>query len=80
MSAGASMSHRLRAAASTLAVWLFGLIWALPLLYAIWAAFHPSAFATRFDVLAPLTLQNFAHAWSSAPFARYFLNTALLVL
>jgi sn-glycerol 3-phosphate transport system permease protein len=29
--------------------------------------------------LAPLTLDNFATAWSAAPFARYFLNTALLV-
>ena len=45
--------------ASTTAAWLFGLLWALPLLYAIWAAFHPSAFATNFDPLAPLTLAEF---------------------
>jgi sn-glycerol 3-phosphate transport system permease protein len=64
----------------TAAVWLFALIWALPLLYAIWAAFHPSAFATRFNLLAPLTLENFRRAWLAAPFARYFLNTVLLVL
>ncbi|HVX78939.1 MAG TPA: carbohydrate ABC transporter permease [Bradyrhizobium sp.] len=64
----------------TAAVWLFALIWALPLLYALWAAFHPSAFATNFNLLAPLTLENFQRAWVAAPFARYFLNTVLLVL
>jgi sn-glycerol 3-phosphate transport system permease protein len=65
---------------STLAAWTFALLWALPLLYAIWAAFHPSAFATRFDLTAPLTLENFVQAWNAAPFARYFLNTVILVL
>ncbi len=28
---------------------------------------------------APLTLDNFARAWAAAPFARYFVNTVLLV-
>jgi sn-glycerol 3-phosphate transport system permease protein len=65
---------------STAAAWLLGLVWALPLLYAIWAAFHPSAYATNFNVTAPLTLDNFSRAWSAAPFARYFLNTVVLVL
>jgi sn-glycerol 3-phosphate transport system permease protein len=74
------ISARLIKLISTAAIWLFALIWALPLLYAIWAAFHPSAFATRFDSLAPLTLENFRRAWLAAPFARYFLNTVLLVL
>jgi sn-glycerol 3-phosphate transport system permease protein len=62
-----------------IAAWLLALLWLLPLLYAFWAAFHPPAFATRFDLLAPLTLENFAKAWGFAPFARYFLNTAILV-
>ncbi|WP_022720678.1 carbohydrate ABC transporter permease [Rhodopseudomonas sp. B29] len=65
---------------TTTAAWLFALLWALPLLYAIWAAFHPAAFATLFDLSAPLTLDNFTRAWAAAPFARYFLNTVLLVL
>ncbi|WP_353174715.1 carbohydrate ABC transporter permease [Paracandidimonas soli] len=63
----------------TLGAWLLGLLWILPLTYAVWAAFHPSAYATRFDLFAPLTLQNFRAAWEAAPFARYFLNTFLLV-
>ena len=65
---------------STLAAWAFALLWALPLLYAFWAAFHPAAYATRFELTAPLTLENFTQAWNAAPFARYFLNTVMLVL
>ena len=63
----------------TIAAWLLALLWILPLAYAVWTAFHPTEFSTRFVLLAPLTLDNFARAWSAAPFARYFLNTTLLV-
>lgn len=62
-----------------LAAWLLALLWILPLLYAEWTAFHPAEFATRFDLGAPLTLDNFRRAWAAAPFARYFFNTTLLV-
>jgi sn-glycerol 3-phosphate transport system permease protein len=58
---------------------LLAVLWVLPLVYAFWAAFHPSGYATRFDPLAPLTLENFQRAWAVAPFARYVLNTVLLV-
>jgi sn-glycerol 3-phosphate transport system permease protein len=63
----------------TSAAWLLGLLWVLPLVYAVWTAFHPAANATRFDLTAPLTLQNFSAAWQAAPFARYFANTTMLV-
>jgi sn-glycerol 3-phosphate transport system permease protein len=63
----------------TLAAWTLGLLWLLPLLFAVWTAFHPSAYVATFDLFAPLTLENFATAWKAAPFARYFLNTVLLV-
>mgnify|MGYP003390028756 FL=1 len=63
----------------TVAPWLLALLWILPLAYAVWAAFHPGEYSTRFEPLAPLTLENFARAWAAAPFARYFVNTALLV-
>nr|WP_085125781.1 carbohydrate ABC transporter permease [Tistlia consotensis] len=63
----------------TAGAWLLGLVWALPLVYALWTAFHPSAYSARFDLLAPLTLENFVRAWAAAPFARYFLNSFLLV-
>ncbi|MBV9139190.1 MAG: carbohydrate ABC transporter permease [Hyphomicrobiales bacterium] len=61
------------------AAWALGLFWLAPLAYAIWTAFHPAAYATHFDLLAPLTLENLERAWHAAPFARYFLNTIILV-
>jgi sn-glycerol 3-phosphate transport system permease protein len=61
------------------AAWLLAILWLLPLLYAVWTAFHPAEFSARFEALAPLTLDNFVQAWNAAPFARYFLNTFLLV-
>ena len=56
------------------------MLWLLPLLYAVWSAIHPTEFAARFDLLAPLTTDNFTKAWNAAPFPRYFLNTSALVL
>jgi len=63
----------------TAGAWLLGLLWLLPLVYAMWAAFHPAEFSTRFVLTAPLTLENFQKAWIAAPFARYFVNTMALV-
>lgn len=63
----------------TTAAWMLAILWALPLFYAIWTAFHPAEFSTRFSLTAPLTLENFANAWKAAPFTRYFVNTIMLV-
>jgi len=49
----------------TVAAWVLGILWVLPLLYALWTAFHAPEYSTRFVL--------------SAPFARYFLNTVMLV-
>jgi sn-glycerol 3-phosphate transport system permease protein len=70
---------RLTRTLEILGAWMLGILWVLPLLYAAWTAFHPSQYATHFDLLAPLTLENFGRAWDAAPFARYFLNTFILV-
>jgi sn-glycerol 3-phosphate transport system permease protein len=70
--------HRTALALETVGAWLLGVLWILPLGYAVWTAFHPSEFAVHFVPTAPLTLENFANAWAAAPFARYFLNTVLL--
>ncbi len=72
-------SRGLVRALETTGAWLLGLLWVLPLVYAIWTAFHPAEFSTRFAPTAPLTLENFARAWQAAPFARYFVNTVALV-
>jgi sn-glycerol 3-phosphate transport system permease protein len=63
----------------TVAAWILGFLWILPLLYAFWTAFHPAEFSTRLALSAPLTLDNFRRAWEAAPFARYFLNSFMLV-
>ena len=74
-SASWSVSHRL----SLVGAWLLAIVWICPLLYAVWAAIHPSEFATHLILFAPLTFDHFIQAWEAAPFARYFLNTTLLV-
>ena len=81
MSAAAHVYERRGAgrALETVAAWVLGVLWVLPLLYALWTAFHPSEFSTRFVLSAPLSLENFAKAWQAAPFARYFVNTVMLV-
>jgi sn-glycerol 3-phosphate transport system permease protein len=66
-------------ALETMAAWALAALWLSPLAYAFWAAFHPAAMATHFDLFAPLTLANFAKAWTYAPFPRHFLNTVVLV-
>jgi sn-glycerol 3-phosphate transport system permease protein len=66
-------------ALETAGAWLLAVLWILPLAYAVWTAFHPAEYSARFVLTAPLTLENFANAWSAAPFARYFLNTFMLV-
>ena len=63
----------------TAAAWLLGVVWIAPLLYAVWAAVHPTGYAVRFEITAPLTVANFLTAWDAAPFARYFLNSFILV-
>ena len=66
-------------AVETAAAWALGLLWILPLAYAVWTAFHPGEYSARFSLTAPLTLENFRRAWAAAPFARYFLNSFVLV-
>ena len=77
-----SRAYELRGAPlalETIGAWLLALLWALPLAYALWTSFHPAEFSAHFVPGAPLTLENFRNAWAAAPFARYFLNTIMLV-
>lgn len=66
-------------ALETIAAWLMAFLWIAPLLYAFWAAFHPSEYAINFELFAPLTLENFREALNQAPFLRYGFNTFVLV-
>ena len=75
-------SHRNRSYSNgleTLGAWLLALLWISPLLYAFWAAFHPSEYAVNFELFAPITLDNFGEALSQAPFLQYGVNTFMLV-
>lgn len=59
------------------------LIWAVPVLWALVASFRPSSEPMgRGDVWlgSALTVENYARAWSLAPFGQYYLNTILIVL
>ncbi len=59
--------------------WLLGILWILPLVWAVWSAVHPAATTAQPGLFAPLTLHNFVTAWNTAPFGRYMTNTVLLV-
>jgi sn-glycerol 3-phosphate transport system permease protein len=74
-----SFSQTFQAWLETGAAWLLALLWVSPLVYAFWAALHPGEYAVNFNLLAPLTLDNFREAFSQAPFPRYALNTFMLV-
>ena len=54
---------------NTVGAWTLGILWFLPLAYAFWTAFHPTAYAVRFDLTAPLTLENFVNAWNAVQIA-----------
>jgi sn-glycerol 3-phosphate transport system permease protein len=79
MSECRTISQAFYALLETGAALLLALLWISPLVYAFWAAFHPGEYAVNFDLLAPLTLNNFREAFSQAPFPRYALNTFILV-
>jgi sn-glycerol 3-phosphate transport system permease protein len=72
-------TSRVSAALEMAGAWCLALLWILPLVYALWASIHPSAYSAHFVFDAPLTTENFVKAWNAAPFSRYFLNTFLLV-
>ena len=72
-------TNRVGAVLERAGAWLLAFLWILPLAYAMWAAIHPSAYSAHFTLNAPLTSENFVKAWNAAPFARYFLNTFMLV-
>jgi sn-glycerol 3-phosphate transport system permease protein len=66
--------------ALNLTAWTLAVLWMLPLIYAIWTAIHPPVYAARFELFAPLTLENFVRVWNAVPFDRYFFNTFILVI
>ncbi len=59
------------------------LLWSVPVIWALVASFRPANDAiSRGDVWfgTSFTLENYARAWSLAPFGRYYINTIFVVL
>ena len=62
---------------------VLALLWVTPLAWALVASLRPAANPLgRGDVWFsfPLTFENYARAWSLAPFGRYYVNTIVVVL
>ena len=79
MSGRVEAAPRVGRAVETVGAWLLALLWLAPLVYAVWASVHPRAFATKFSLTAPVTLDNFRSVLDAAPFGRYYVNTVVLV-
>lgn len=60
-------------------MYIFALLWALPLAWTLLTAFRPKELAGSPSLELSFTLDNFIHAWQGAPFDRYFLNTLIIV-
>lgn len=59
--------------------WLLGLLWIAPLAYVFWTAFRQSDNGLSLNPFSTWTLNNISTVWNAAPFARYYLNTVILV-
>ena len=59
------------------------LIWSVPVIWALVASFRPANEPiSRGDIWfgSTLTFENYAHAWSLAPFGQYYINTIVIVV
>lgn len=59
--------------------WLLAVVWVAPLLYTLWATFRTPSDAASLSLTGGFTLQNLSNVWASAPFARYYMNTFIMV-
>lgn len=67
----------------TLLAAVLAFLWMTPVVWALVASFRPALEPMgRGDVWfgSTLTFENYAHAWSLAPFGQYYVNTILIVL
>lgn len=67
----------------TLLTYALAILWAVPILWTIIASLRPANEpVSRGDVWfgSHLTLENYTHAWSMAPFGHYYANTLAVVI
>lgn len=63
-----------------LAVWALALLWIAPLAYVFWVGLREPALALSPNPLHGWTLNNILTIWEEGGFARYYLNTTILVV
>jgi sn-glycerol 3-phosphate transport system permease protein len=59
------------------------LLWSVPVIWALIASLRPASDAmSRGDIWfsTSVTIENYLHAWSMAPFRQYYINTIIVVL
>jgi len=74
---------RLGQGITTLLSTLLAILWSVPVIWALVASFRPASDAmSRGDIWfsSSLTIENYAKAWSLAPFGQYYINTIIIVL
>ncbi|MEA2007920.1 MAG: carbohydrate ABC transporter permease [Chloroflexota bacterium] len=74
---------RLGQGITTLLSGLLAALWSVPVIWALIASFRPANEAmSRGDIWfgSSLTIENYTHAWSLAPFGQYYINTIIIVL
>lgn len=79
---GRAWSRRLSAARANAVLAVVGLLWGVPLLWALATSLHdpgePLA-AGGIGLSGQLSLANYREAWESAPFVTYYVNTIIIV-
>lgn len=57
-----------------------GVLWLIPLIWMIGTAFTEASFTMSLIPRTKPTLNNLIYVWSSVPFARYYMNTLIVVV
>ena len=58
---------------------IVSLVWAVPLLWALWAAIRPASMVTKFNFDLNLTIENFKYVFKLWDFSTYLRNSLLIV-
>ncbi|KPV61338.1 ABC transporter permease [Paenibacillus sp. A3] len=61
-------------------IYIFALVWLVPLVWVTSTAFRPKQLALQPGLSLEFTLDNFTRVWAAAPFAQYYVNTLLIVV
>ena len=59
---------------------IVSLVWAVPLLWALWAAIRPASMVTKFNFDLNLTIENFRYVFELWDFSTYLRNSLLIVI